>query len=193
MDDHHELKKLKRRLNGLGLLGVVIVSVVVWCVGLHPRRVTTQKLAERQQMLERALKNQCVLRATYQERLAELDRQRSEVAKLVSRVPRTARESDFMSLISEIAGKTSMTISNFRPQTSQIGTVIGVSQVRISGMGTYSDIVEFLDQLRESSRMNRIVQLGISPLDDTRERYSLDLTLNLYFDIRPVQVTSRVQ
>ena len=98
-----------------------------------------------------------------------------------------------MGLISEIASQTNVTITNFRPQSSQTGKDIGISQVRISGNGSYGDIIGFLNQLRLSPRMNRIVQFDLSPMGDPRERYKLDLTLNLYFNLPPTLVTSRVE
>lgn len=191
MEHHQALKKLKRSLNGIGLLGVVITFSIIWFVGLQPRHAKTQKLIGQQKKLEQGLKNQQVLHEKYQDRLTELEQKQSIVTRLMSRVPPTARESDFMGLISEIARRTGITISNFRPQSNQIGTDIGTSQIRISGAGPYGNVVEFLNELRMSPRMNRIVRLDLSPLSDSRDRYALDLTLNLYFDIRPLQITSR--
>ena len=193
MFHHHELRSLKRNLTITGFLSVTVLLAAIWLVGLYPHFSSMRELTNQQKTLERGLSNQTVLHSKYLERLADLEHQQSIAVSLASRVPATARESDFMGLISEIASQTNVTITNFRPQSSQTGKDIGISQVRISGNGSYGDIIGFLNQLRLSPRMNRIVQFDLSPMGDPRERYKLDLTLNLYFNLPPTLVTSRVE
>ncbi len=183
MERQRDLIRLSRQLNAAGLLSVVGVLAAVWFFGLRSARQESVALANRQTQLQRFLETETSLASEHQFQQAALATQREETEQLLGRIPADSREADFLQLLSKTAEHSGVTLQNFQPLSSQTGEHIGTTQVRISGRGPYQNLVEFLDRLRQTSRMNRVSRLELGVADASRQICSIELTLDLFFNV----------
>ncbi len=190
MERQRELIRLNYQLNAAGLLGVVGVLAAVWFFGLRSARQESVALAYRQSQLQRFLETETLLAAEFQSRQAALVTQRQETEQLLDRIPTDSREADFLQLLSDTAEQSGVTLQNFQPLSSLVGEHIGTTQVRISGRGPYQNLVEFLDRLRQTSRMNRVSRFELGVADASRNVCSIELTLDLFFNVQAFEPPS---
>lgn len=188
MDREPELRRLKRRLNALGLVCVLGICAAIWLLGVQPTAATTRDLTNQHAKLTRFLQTHSTLQVEHRQHQSLLQRQQSRTQEFLSRIPQESRESDFMDLLSEMASQSGVTLSNFRPQYTQPGEFIGTSQVRIQGAGSYRNLIDFLNRLRQSPRMHRIRNLELSVARSGEEICSVELTLELFFNFRSTEV-----
>ncbi len=182
-----DLVRLNRLLNAIGVLSVAGVLATVWFFGLRSARQDSEQLADRRAQLLRFLDTEENLVGENRAQQAAAEKQRKEMEILLSRIPREAREVDFLELLSRTAEQTGVELRNFQPLAGQSGEHIGTSQVRISGSGGYGNLVEFLNRIRQLPRMNRVAQLELGVVDSSRNVCSIELTLDLFFDVRPFE------
>ncbi len=190
MTRHPDLIRLNRVLNAVGLLSVAGVLAAVWFFGLRSARRDSEQLAGRQAQLQRFLETETALTSEHESQQVSLERQRTEIELLLTRIPREAREIDFLELLSETAKQTDVTLQNFQPLSGQPGTSIGTSQVRISGRGSYENLIRFLDQLKTMPRMNRVSRLELGVADAARNVCSIELTLELFFNVQSFETST---
>lgn len=187
MDRESELMKLKRILNALGLMCAFGIGAGIWLLGVQPTAATTRDLTHQHAKLTQFLQTHSSLQFEHERNQSLLQRQRSRTQEFLSRIPQESRESDFMDLLSEMASQSGVTLSNFRPQYTQPGEFIGTSQVRIQGAGSYQNLIDFLNRLRQSPRMHRIRNLELSVARSGEEICSVELTLELFFNFRSAE------
>ena len=190
MTRHPDLIRMNRLLNAAGLLSVAGVLAAVWFFGLRSARQDSEQLTGRQMQLQRFLETETALASEHETQQAGLKQQRAETELLLTRIPREAREIDFLELLSETAEQTDVTLQNFQPLSGQPGTQIGTSQVRISGRGSYENLIRFLDQLKAMPRMNRVSRLELGVADAARNVCSIELTLELFFNVQSFETST---
>lgn len=181
------LKRLQQGLDGAGAVITVALMIAAWLFAFRPLHGETHQLADRQSQLKRFLQTQDALQDTQQKNAEELRVHRQKMDDLLARIPRESRESDFLDLLSQTASETGVTLHNFRPLSSQPGTEIGRSQIQLSGHGQLESLLQFLDQLRTASRMNRVSRLELGVVDADRNGCTVELTLDLFFNAQAVR------
>lgn len=181
-----QLKRLRQCLDGSGVLITAALLIAAWLLAFRPLHSESRDLTNRQGQLKRFLQTRDALRSSQQKSEHELQAHRQEVDELLARIPRDSREADFLDLLSETATDTGITLHNFRPLASQPGTDIGRTQIQLSGSGPFVSLLQFLDQLRTGSRMNRVSRLELGVADADRSGCTVELTIDLFFNAQAV-------
>ena len=102
-------------------------------------------------------------------------------ARVISRIPETPRESEFLAQITELARSSQLRIQRYHPREPVNEGTHTALEVQLDAIADYSGICRFLDGLRTLARLCRVTRLNVHAIGTEGTDLSIEMTLRIYF------------
>lgn len=109
-----------------------------------------------------------------------IDRQ-NRLEDLLTRIPESPRESEFLAQLTQLARSSGMTISRYTPGQSREETTHADLEVSLSARASYESICRFFDGLADLQRLCHVTRLKIVAPEPGQLTYPVDMTLRIFF------------
>ena len=120
-----------------------------------------------------------------QSRHAEVEQQLTDFeasfARVISRIPETPRESEFLAQITELARACQLRIQRYHPRDPVNEGTHTALEVQLDATADYSGICRFLDGLRTTARLCRVTRLRVHAVGTEGTELPIEMTLRIYF------------
>lgn len=118
--------------------------------------------------------------------ITALDEEQLLAEVRAARIPDTARESELLAQLADLARRSGMEILAYQPAGSfQAGSIHALS-VEINGQGSYAATCTFLAGLESVPRLCHLTRLNIVAPAAVSGNLLVDLTLQVYYGAKPV-------
>ena len=178
------LEREDRQLRAVSLLASGVIGLLFMLLVAWPMQAAIELEQDRMQRLQGVRNSESAIEAHHIRLQSQLETLRGQIATAASRIPAEAREDEFLTLLSRTAQETGVQVQDFRP----LGIIQNLRhdqmQVRLSGQADYAALCRFLDAVRVSPRMCRVTQMELSVVDAQRQRCSIDMTIEIFFNDR---------
>ena len=164
---------------GLGITAAIAYGTCLFVVapmqGQH--QTMTAQIGEGSRLLGRA--------KAIQSRHAEVEQQltnfEATFARVISRIPETPRESEFLAQITELARECQLRIQRYHPRDPVNEGTHTALEVQLDATADYSGICRFLDGLRTTARLCRVTRLRVHAVGTEGKELPIEMTLRIYF------------
>ncbi len=100
---------------------------------------------------------------------------------MMQRIPNSPRESDFLGQLTRLAERTQLNIRDYRPGVIVRKDTHSELEIKLSSVGSYAGICQFLDEVARIPRLCRVSGLEIRASNTSGEAYLIDMTFRIYF------------
>ncbi|HEV3003168.1 MAG TPA: type 4a pilus biogenesis protein PilO, partial [Pirellulales bacterium] len=156
------LRKFGLALHAGGLLAVVVAACAVHCFVCRPLLQERAEGLDRLGQLDGLLAGAEPIRQGYESLKQSLADAREREAALLSRIPQTPREAEFLALVSDLAGKVELRLRDYRPGETRVRATYSELEIGMSCEGSYQSICGFLDGLNHLPRLTNLTRLEIT-------------------------------
>ena len=181
LTDSTSLKGANLGLHAAGIsiaaaIAYVTCSFVVWPMqGQH--QALAAQVADGNQLLGRS----AAIRARHVEVKQQLTNFEATFAHVISRIPETPRESEFLAQITELARSCQLRIQRYHPREPVNEGTHTALEVQLDATADYAGICRFLDGLRTTARLCRVTKLHVHAVDAGGKELPIEMTLRIYF------------
>ena len=154
---------------------VTCLFVVVPMQGQH--QALAAEIADGNQLLGRS----SAIRARHAAVEKQLTNFEATFAHVISRIPETPRESEFLAQITELARTCQLRIQRYHPREPVNEGTHTALEVQLDATADYSGICRFLDGLRTTARLCRVTKLRVHAVDAGGTELPIEMTLRIYF------------
>jgi Tfp pilus assembly protein PilO len=175
------LKGINLGLHALGTavsFGIVYATwafVVAPMQGQHEAMVN--QLADGSAILGRS----SAIHSKHDEVSQQLTNFEATFARLMSRIPETPRESEFLAQVTELARSCQLRIQRYHPRDPVNEGTHTALEVQLDATAGYAGICRFLDGLRTTARLCRVTRLRVHADGTDGVELPIELTLRIYF------------
>lgn len=192
----NKLTQLGWLLHGAGLLLTLVSIVGAWMLLFWPIAVESADLNRQVDSLAQLVVDGDKIISENRELRQILDDVENRIQHLASQIPQTARESDFLAQLSELARETELEIKDYHPGVAKTEKNHSELQIALSIEGKYTSVCRFLADLREIPRLCRIINLQIhtqSNQSSGEDVLDISMTLKIYYSPTPKSKTPQVK
>ncbi len=164
---------------GLAVTAAILAaSVLLVFVPSHRTRI---RLDEQLAATSDFLNTAGDVKSRNEELTRQLSERESHLDQLMSRLPESPNESDFLAELTGLAQQTHLTIRDYRPGAPKEEKNYNYVEIALSGNATYESLCRFLKGLQSLSRVSRVTKLDISNPDQSADEYAINMSLRIYF------------
>lgn len=102
-------------------------------------------------------------------------------ARVISRIPETPRESEFLAQITHLARTCHLKIQRYHPREPVNEGTHTALEVQLEATADYAGICQFLDGLRTLARLCRVTRLRVHAVGPEGTDLPIEMTLRIYF------------
>ncbi|MCA9039802.1 MAG: type 4a pilus biogenesis protein PilO [Planctomycetaceae bacterium] len=198
--DRNHLKWIDLGIHIACVVVLILTGMIAYRFGYKQLETHKTELDAERQELFVLLNSKEEIAAAHQVVHEELSVQQQKLVDLLKRMPERPHEVDFLTQITGLARDASVRIQDYQPQQLSSGGEYRELQIKLNAQGSYVGICQFLNDMHELQRLNRVSQLTITPKSATRQseqeelarkpQYNAAMQLHIYF--MPVKKTERI-
>ncbi len=165
-----------------GGLGVTVAIVYVTCtfavVPMQDRHLTMASsiLEEKRWMAQSS-----EIHSHHREIELKLSHSEESFARVISRIPETPHESEFLAQVTELARNSKLRIQRYHPREPVNEGTHTALEVQLDLIADYPGICRFLDGLRTLARLCRVTSLHVRSMGSEGAELAIEMTLRIYF------------
>ena len=175
------LRGISLGLHACGLGAAAAIVYATWALVIAPLQnqhaVMSARIAEESRVQARG--------SAIRTRHREVDRQLADFeatfARVISRIPETPRESEFLAQITHLARTCQLKIQRYHPREPVNEGTHTALEVQLEATADYAGICRFLDGLRTLARLCRVTRLRVHAVGPEGTDLPIEMTLRIYF------------
>lgn len=177
----NQLAMLSWLLHAAGLGVTVAILFVAIALVIRPIGDESRRVAEKIQATTDYVQRNPELTARHEHLKRTLADRRNRRAELMARIPDSARESEFLTQLAQLARSTGMAISRYNPGESVEEGSHASLGIELKAQASYASICSFLAGLEHLPRLCRVTELSIAAAAPDDEQYQVGMTLQVFF------------
>ncbi len=164
---------------GLSLAGAVLYTT--WAFVITPLQNQHTVVSARISAESRVQARSAAIRAQHRETEKQLTDFEATFARVISRIPETPRESEFLAQITRLARTCHLRIQRYHPRDPVNEGTHTALEVQLDATADYAGICQFLDGLRTLARLCRVTRLRVHAVNPEGTDLPIEMTLRIYF------------
>ncbi len=181
LTDSTSLKGANLGLHAAGISVAAGIAYVAFTFVVLPMQSQQQAMATQIADGNQLLGRSAAIRARHVEVAKQLTNFETTFAHVISRIPETPRESEFLAQITELARSCQLRIQRYHPREPVNEGTHTALEVQLDATADYSGICRFLDGLRTTARLCRVTKLHVHAVDTGGMELPIEMTLRIYF------------
>ena len=166
---------LPQMLGGLGVAAVGITAAVFF-LSIQPTMDEIGKRRAEQQRLEKELIDKQAIANNLDQSKRDMAKLERQLAQALTELPNEANIDELIRSLSEIGGKSGLTISSITPGGEAKKPLYAEIPIVMSVSGTYHEIALFLDSVSKLSRIVNVTNIRMGNSKLVNERLTLTST-----------------
>ncbi len=164
----------------VGLSGIVLLVAAWWLCLIQPMNQAAQEVELRRFQVQALRSQQPILLAALETSRVKAADWEEKKTRLLQRAKPAQDDIDFLNWAHEQATEVGLQLKDYRPSGKDILGDYEGRGLLLSANGSFDDICQFLERLRDCPRMNRITSVEITPQGQDRQFFSLSLRVVLF-------------
>lgn len=179
----HDIQFIGWCMHGLGLFllcAVLLLIVIFVNRPLDEQKKRNQHQAKRVIKFIQTSKN---VNSQHEELTTQLKQQQADWKQILSQMPATPEESDYLAKLTTLVEKSNLLMSNFNPGTSHDYENLKERDISLLLTGTYSNLCQFLDDMSRMPRITNIQHLKIDAPNQNHDDgiYQINLKIKMAY------------
>ncbi len=175
------LRHINLGLHTAGLSVAVAIAYATFAFVVAPMQGQHQTMSDQIAEGRRLLAQGEKIHGRHVEVSEQLTNFEATFARVISRIPETPRESEFLAQITELARACQLRIQRYHPREPVNEGTHTALEVQLDATADYSGICRFLDGLRTTARLCRVTRLRVHAVGTEGTELPIEMTLRIYF------------
>lgn len=164
---------------GLGVAAVIVY--VTWVFAIQPLQNQHADVATRIEEVSQLQSSGTAIQDRHRATKAEVADFEATFSRVISRIPETPRESEFLAQITHLARTCKLSIQKYHPREPVNEGTYTALEVQLDAKADYAGICQFLDGLRSLARLCRVTQLRVHAVEADGTNLPIEMTLRIYY------------
>ncbi|MGH7128193.1 MAG: type 4a pilus biogenesis protein PilO [Planctomycetaceae bacterium] len=177
---HNDLRATAWLLHAAGLGVTLALCAAGWLCVLGPITTQTDDARQRLDAARSLLKSDAAVRRRNVSLHAQHDGLESQSRQLLSRMPETPEESEFLAQLTQLAVRTGVLLREFQPSAAAANDSFQELEIRVSAESDYESLCRFLAGVNDLPRLCRLTALDLAVADDPGGPYRVEMGIVIF-------------